>query len=179
MSPRVAFVLSILGCFLLGGCQPRELSTSPPEEDRKPRSGSSRFVHSTASTEQPAADQSKAKIATIVDSLYSLPDEEAAYWIDDLLQNHRDLAERDQVMTAVFEETQLRPPMIRLPILLELARQDDGTTGLRTTIVAELRSLLEEDHGQSWPDWALAISEHLAVQEGLLPVSDAIPNGLE
>lgn len=108
-----------------------------------------------------------------LEKLHLLPDEELALEVEELLEgphrNHGDI-----LLTSIYDTVELRPPFIRLPILLELARRDNGNTGLRTTALAELQEFLEEDHGESWTDWALALSEHLATREGFLP-TDASP----
>ena len=116
----------------------------------------------------PPACLCQRQIPSIIETLHSLPDEKLALEIETLLEGYSE-PDRDQLLTSIYEETDLRPSFVRLPILLELARQDTGKIGLRATILAQLRSTLKEDHGHSWPDWALALTEHLANTEGFLP----------
>ena len=105
-----------------------------------------------------------------VENLHELPDEELALGVEALLEK-RDQHDPDILLTAIYDTVELRPSFIRLPILIELAHRDTGTTGLRTTALSELRACLGEDHGESWPDWALALTEHLSTREGFLPTN--------
>jgi hypothetical protein len=65
-------------------------------------------------------------------------------------------------------ETRLRPPTVRLPLLLEIARAEEAPQSVRATIMAELGTTVQTEHGSSWADWALALKQHLAETEGLI-----------
>jgi hypothetical protein len=105
----------------------------------------------------------------LAEQIYQLDDEQ----LPDLLEAvaaKTDPELRATLLTAIYEETSLRPPIIRLPLLLEVARSMDVNPDLRATIMAELGATLNTDHGTSWADWSLAIEEYLADTEGLIRV---------
>ena len=109
------------------------------------------------------------EVAELVDQVYETPDGK----LESLLQNvadREDQALRQELLAALYEETRMRPPITRLPLLLEIARAEDAHPSIRTTIMAELGTTLQTDHGGSWADWALALEEHLAHTEGLIRV---------
>ena len=54
---------------------------------------------------------------------------------------------------------------------LEIARSENVDPSLRDTIMAELGSTLQTDHGSSWGDWALALDEYLAATQGLIRIN--------
>lgn len=74
----------------------------------------------------------------------------------------------------LYEETRIRPPIARLPLLIEVARQPEIDPGLRSTIMAELGATLNAEHGSSWADWVLALEDHLVQTEGLIRVEEEI-----
>jgi hypothetical protein len=105
----------------------------------------------------------------LAEQIYQLDDEK----LPDLLEAaaaKTDPALRSTLLTTIYEETGLRPPIIRLPLLLEVARSKDVNPDLRATIMAELGATLNTDHGTSWADWSLALEEYLADTEGLIRV---------
>ena len=165
---RSCFGLLVFVLLFLSGCGRKEDSSVNPETEKKAtppqRLNASPSLPDGSST--PFSDQRQ--MPSIIEKLHSLPDEKLALEIENLLEDSSG-PDRDQLLTSIYEETDLRPSFVRLPVLLELARQDTGKIGLRATILAQLRSTLKEDHGHSWPDWALALTEHLANTEGFLP----------
>ena len=159
--------LYVLSALLLSACGNDEPAPEGSEiqqkSDRKQVSffASHRGHSATSARKEPPLEKHG-------EELHLLPDEKLALAVRDLLEQD-DQEHGDSLLTFIYDTIELRPPFIRLPILLELARRDNGATGLRTTALAELREFLEEDHGESWTDWALALSEHLATREGFLP----------
>lgn len=101
--------------------------------------------------------------------LYQISDEELGPLLESI-GSEPDPTSKQTLLTTFYDETVLRPAFVRLPLLLELALQPEIEPSLRTTIMAELGTTLSTDHGASWADWALAIDEHLAANEGFLRV---------
>lgn len=165
---RSCFALLIFVLLFLSGCERNEERSVNPETEKK--ATPTRRPNASPSLPDGSSKQfsGQRQIPSIIETLHSLPDEKLALEIETLLEDYSE-PDRDQLLTSIYEETDLRPSFVRLPILLELARQDTGKIGLRATILAQLRSTLKEDHGHSWPDWALALTEHLANTEGFLP----------
>ena len=165
MHARFPLLTSLI--LLFPGCGKKEQEPATPEAERK-APPVHRPYRASIPSEASSSPTGKQKITSTVEKLHSLPDEQLALAVEALLEADAE-ANRDSLLSSIYEETDLRPAFIRLPILLELARQDTGQSGLRTTILAELRTTLQEDHGHSWPDWALALAEHLSNLEGFLP----------
>ncbi len=161
---------ALLGFLLLflSGCGREEPPSATPETEKKATPLHRLNAPPALPDGSSPPFSGQRQIPSIIEKLHSLPDEQLALEIEDLLENSAD-PDRDQLLASIYEETDLRPSFVRLPVLLELARHDTGKTGLRATILAQLRSTLKEDHGHSWPDWALALTEHLAKTEGFLP----------
>ncbi|MAT31887.1 MAG: hypothetical protein CMP29_08875 [Roseibacillus sp.] len=163
--------LYVLSALLLSACGKDE--PAPEGSGVQQKSGRKQISFSTPDRgDIPTSPQKEAPPGKHVEELHLLPDETLALAVQDLLEQD-DQEHGDILLTSIYDAIEIRPPFIRLPILLELARRDNGATGLRTTALAELREFLEEDHGESWTDWALALSEHLATREGFLP-TDAL-----
>jgi hypothetical protein len=107
--------------------------------------------------------------STLSGGIYEISDAELPL-VMEAIDAQEDPQAKAALLVTVYEDTRLRPPLIRLPLLLEIARESAAPSGLRDTIMAELGAVLHADHGSSWPDWALAMEEHLARTEGLLRV---------
>ena len=165
MSSR--WLLFVLSALLLSGCGKDE----PVPEESGIKQKSSRKQVSLSISHPAGTSTSMAKETPLeksLEKLHFLPDEKFAGAAQDLLERNNEHND-DSILTSMYDVVELRPSFIRLPILLELARRDTGATGLRATILSELQESLEEDHGESWTDWALALSELLATREGFLP----------
>ena len=159
--------LYVLSALLLSACGKDE--PAPEGSEIQQKSGRKQVSFFTPHRGDTATSPRKeAPLEKQVEELHLLPDEKLALAVRDLLEQD-DQEHGDSLLTFIYDTIELRPPFIRFPIVLELARRDNGATGLRTTALAELREFLEEDHGESWTDWALALSEHLATREGFLP----------
>lgn len=103
----------------------------------------------------------------VEEQIYTLEDDELIPYLSALLSEIT--AEKaGEVFPLLYEETQLRPPHVQLPLLLELARHPYSGKDLSTTIMATMGALLETDHGFSWADWSLALHEHLANEHGII-----------
>ena len=165
MHSRFTLLVSLL--LFLSGCGRKEQTSATPETEKK-SDPLNRLNPAAALPDNSSSPSGQEQIPSIIEKLHSLPDEQLALEIENLLENYAE-PDRDQLLASIYEETDLRPSFVRLPVLLELARQDTGKTGLRATILAQMRSTLKEDYGHSWPDWALALTEHLANTEGFLP----------
>ncbi|HCQ38227.1 MAG TPA: hypothetical protein DIV39_03655 [Verrucomicrobiales bacterium] len=170
MNPR--WLLLVLSTLLLSACGRDD--PVPDASGTEQKSGRKQIPLVTPGPSgSPTPARREALLENPLEKLHLLPDEKIALQVEVLLEsqypNHGDV-----LLTSIYDTVELRPSFIRLPILLELARRDNGNTGLRTTVLAELQEFLEEDHGESWTDWALALSEHLATREGFLP-TDASP----
>ncbi|NIP98045.1 MAG: hypothetical protein GWO24_33315, partial [Akkermansiaceae bacterium] len=109
------------------------------------------------------------QVETLSEHIYDVPDDELGLVLESIA-DHENPALKEALLTALYEETGIRPPITRLPLLLEIARQPETEASLKATIMAELGSELQAEHGTSWADWALAIEEHLAQTEGLIRV---------
>jgi|GEM_PF-4028270 len=105
----------------------------------------------------------------LVETVLRVPDDELWTVLEEV-KAESDPSSKRAMMATVYEETLLRPELVRFPVLLEMARQPDIDPGLRDTILAELGTALSTDHGASWADWALSLEEHLAASEGLIRV---------
>lgn len=83
-------------------------------------------------------------------------------------------AERPGLLMTFYEELDLRPPVVRLPLLLELARETTLEESLRISILAELGATLNADHGQAWDAWAATLEQHLKDTYGLLDLRERL-----
>ena len=159
--------LFVFSALLLAGCEKDE----PIPEKSGSLKKSSRKQVSLSISHPAGASTFMARedlLEKSLEKLHFLPDEQFAGAVQNLLERNNE-HDDGSILTSMYDVVELRPSFIRLPILLELARRDTGATGLRATILSELQESLEEDHGESWTDWALALSELLATKEGFLP----------
>lgn len=106
---------------------------------------------------------------SLANHLHTLPDE-ALPGLLEAVSAKADPELRRELLTTLYEEIELRPAIIRLPLILEIARSEEVDPGLRTTILGELGATLHTDHGRSWADWSLVIEEHLATNHGLIGI---------
>lgn len=129
-------------------------------------------AHGQSSQEAPAEEEgggSGPGDESLSNQLYQVSDEQLGPLLESI-RSEPDPESKQELLTTFYEETALRPAFVRLPLLLELALQPEIEPSLRATIMAELGTTLATDHAASWADWALAIDEHLAANEGLLRV---------
>ena len=105
----------------------------------------------------------------LADRFHHIADEELPKLMDTIAA-HEDAAQRQTLLTTIYEESDLRPDSTRLPLLLEVARSQDVNPDVRATIMGELAATLQTDHGASWGDWSLAMEEYLAENYGILRV---------
>ena len=154
---------------LLVACDREDSHSAAPT--KRPRGESSGPIIPTP-TVIPASsdnDPSASDTRALTDRIHRVPDEELAEILE-AVADETDADVRRASLTTIYEESDLRPPMIRLPLLLEIARSADVRPDVRTTIMAELGATLKTDHGTSWADWSLALEEHLAETQGLIRV---------
>ena len=137
---------------------------APSTATRSPRSDSS-----TETLRHLASLPRERQVPTLSERIYDLSDRELGPVVESIL-TRKDPDLKQALLTTLYEETQLRPAITRLPLLLEISRQPALSPDLRTTIMAELGETLNAEHGTSWADWALALDEHLAETEGLIRV---------
>lgn len=173
-SMKPLHALLILGLLGLSACKPRqdEPSASPNEErgTKAARQSAGRPPADPTplgTLRQLASLPPDRQLPTLSKHIYEIPDEDLDLVLESVFEV-KDAAAKRELITVLYEETELRPPTVRLPLLLELARQQEIEPTLQVTILAELGATLRADHGASWADWALAIEEHLAESEGLL-----------
>lgn len=163
------FSYAILLASLLASCNRQqagsEIETSRAQDERRMASRNLMIKARSPATAGPRKSLSSAA----AEYIHDLRDDQLALRIETLLEGSEEEG-FDDLLSALYDAIELRAACIRLPVLLELARRDTGATGVRATALAELRGYLEEDHGESWSDWALALSEHLPTREGFLPV---------
>jgi hypothetical protein len=164
---RTGFVSLLLLGFLLSSCERAE----EVEAGQLPGK-TERTEQMTMGGDQPRelkklvrAEPGTKEHEDLVTVIYELPADELLDLVE--LIGEEEPARRTELLALVYEETRLRPEFVRLPLILELARAEDCQPGLRTTILAELGSALNTDHGKSWGDWNLALEEHLE-SEGLI-----------
>jgi hypothetical protein len=181
MQLRTTLTLTILAFFLLScerrndarsresGAPPTKsaprTSTAPPNVPDPVASNPSPLAILRDLAQLPPAAQGP----TLTEHLYSVPDEKLDLVLD-AVRAHPDPGQKRALLSILYEETTIRPPLARLPLLPELARQPEIDPSLRVSILAELGGTLTAEHGSSWTDWVLAIEEHLAESEGLLRV---------
>jgi hypothetical protein len=130
---------------------------SRPADARAPQSGRST---------EPAAPASARELA---EAIYQCRDRELLLLFESI-RFEAESDEKGKLYATMYEETLIRPEFIRLPLILEMARQPELDPTLKSTIMAELGTKLSTNHGNSWGDWALALDEHLAATEGFLRV---------
>lgn len=155
---------------LLAACDREQAKTTPPAKSI--RTGATSPIEASSPLRPSAPSESERaerRAETLTEQIYRALDGE----LEALFHNALDEttpARRQELLTVLYEETRLRPPTVRLPLLLEIARAEDAHPSVRATIMAELGSTLQTDHGGSWGDWALALEQHLAETEGLIRV---------
>lgn len=103
--------------------------------------------------------ESDGGLPNLLESIRSLPDE----------------LEKSPLLTAFYEELDLRAEVVRLPLMLELAREPAADESLRASLLAELGATLNADHGQAWDAWAQALEAHLKEEHGLLDLRENTP----
>ncbi|MGB6219884.1 hypothetical protein [Haloferula sp.] len=161
-----------LGAVVLSNCRQEETDDSALSIDAEPPR---RIIHTAPPSDQSATRQSEtlpASLAEFEEVVFDLPDSEILELLD-MIDEIEAPETRQEMSGIVYEETTLRPPIVRLPLLLELARSEHVEPSLKATIMAELGTILNTDHGQSWADWSLALEEYLANKEGLIRVDAA------
>ena len=156
---------------LFAACERAEHRAAEPA--KRSRGEASPAINASTKSSSPAPAIAKEDTPrderALADQIYETPDEDLADLME-TIAGESDSDRRSSALTVVYEETSLRPPAIRLPLLLEVARSKDAPPDLRATVMAELGATLETDHGASWGDWSLALEEHLADTEGLIRV---------
>lgn len=109
----------------------------------------------------------KEQIDRLREGLLRAENEEIASWLDRLVRKGE--SEVPLSLRAIFyEETKIRPEWIRWPAWLVLAQDPQTSDGLRNTIVAEIGSRLQADHGFAWDVWAESLEAYLRDRHGLM-----------
>ena len=155
---------------LLVACEPPDGSDQSGADSisRKSGTASHQTAMATAAQASPPAPSSPEALSNLI---YLRSEPELLSLVESICDQPPSPAKNLQ-FTTIYDETQLRPDLTRLPLLLHLVRQPDLPMGLRETIRGELRATLQTDHGDSWADWSLALDEHLAREHGLLRAGD-------
>lgn len=168
------WTISLLGLLSLGpaGCDRGgpEVSDIPAKSERviAPRGIPAISAEAPSGlTDRIASAPPERRIGVLAEEIYQVEDAHLDLVLESIAAQDEP-ALRSELLATVYEETQLRPAIARLPLLLELARHGDLAPSLRATILAELGVTLNAEHGTSWADWALALEEHLAESEGLI-----------
>lgn len=170
MTTRIPAFIAGATAMLLASCERDQQQDVVAPTKLSRTSASNALVPFDAPAAMPANPTPRTNPTTaLADRILELPDEDLADFIGSVV-DQPDPKQRRATLTTIYEETDLRPPASRLPILLEIARSPDVHPDVRVTIMAELGATLQTNHGSSWGDWALALEEHLAETEGLIRV---------
>lgn len=157
----------------MAACDKPEENPAPPQ-----RSGAARIAPARNETPSTAFGKLLARLADappgsqstlLARNIDSVPDNQLGNILEDIGSREKGPSQTD-LLTTLYEETMIRPPITRLPLALEIARHPGTEPSVRATIMAELGTVLQAEHGTSWTDWALALEEHLANTEGLIRV---------
>ena len=155
---------------LLSACK-REDGIQRSGDDSGPRKSGTASRTMNPDTPGQAPPRSPSSPEALSSLIYLRPDAELLPLVESLCEQPPS-SQKNQQFATIYEETQLRPEITRLPLLLQLVRQPDLPSDLQATIRAELRATLQTDHAESWADWSLALDEYLATEHGLLRVED-------
>ena len=170
---RTPVLVACLVLALLSACK-RQDGIQRSGDDSGPRKSgtASRQTDSDTPGQAPPRSPSSPSSPEALSSLiYLRPDADLLPLVESLCEQPPS-SQKNQLFATIYEETQLRPEITRLPLLLQLVRQPDLPSDLQATIRAELRATLQTDHAESWADWSLALDEYLATEHGLLRAED-------
>lgn len=163
-------ISSTLLLLFLTACDRQEEQTAPPAKVQRAAAPSPIAASDSLPDKQSRPDPKMRQATTLTDQIYSAPDDELEVLLQQVVDGDTPSL-RQELLTVLYEETRMRSPSVRLPLELEIARSENVDPSLRDTIMAELGSTLQTDHGSSWGDWALALDEYLAATQGLIRIN--------
>lgn len=170
---RKGLLATSLTALILCSCDQAANTGSPAPQKTERDQAATTISPSTPSTPTdstlPPVEDLTANAEMLADHIHGIPGDDLPALME-AIGTKTDPAVRQALLTTVYEESDLRPPSIRLPLLLEIARTKDVNPDVQATIMGELGATLKTEHGTSWADWSLAIEEYLAENHGLIRV---------